>query len=62
MANPDRAGTILQAHLKVDQPKATQHFATKKATTPASYQVLLDAAAKYGVLPPTNIKDLLWTG
>jgi NitT/TauT family transport system substrate-binding protein len=60
MANPDRAGALLQQDLKSNQSRASQRFALKKSTTLNSYQALLDVAAKYGFIAPTNAKDLLW--
>jgi NitT/TauT family transport system substrate-binding protein len=60
MANPDRAGVLLQQDLKVTQTRGSQRFATRANTTMASYQVLLDAAAKYSLIPATKASDLLW--
>ncbi len=58
MANPEKAGTILQQALKVTQSHATQRFATH--VNAQDFQLLLDAAAKHKVIAPVNAIDLIW--
>jgi len=62
MANPERAGTFLQQDLKLSTARAAIRFASKQNSTPASYQPLLNAAAKYNFAGAVNASDLLWQG
>lgn len=58
MANPERAGAVLQQDLKIDRPRATQRFATRNNLD--DYQLLLNAAAKYKFIQPVQASALIW--
>jgi NitT/TauT family transport system substrate-binding protein len=59
MANPEPAALVLQKDLKSSTTRATQRFATRFNL--ADYQLLLDAAAKFKFITPTNAADLVAT-
>ena len=59
MANPEPAAQILQHDLKVTTTRATQRFATRFNL--ADYQLLLDVAAKFKFINPTNAADMVLT-
>jgi hypothetical protein len=59
MANPLPAGAVLQRDLKVTTTRATQRFPTRINLT--DYQLLLDAAAKFKFINPTNAADIVMT-
>jgi ABC-type nitrate/sulfonate/bicarbonate transport system substrate-binding protein len=59
MANPEPAALVLQKDLKSSTTRATQRFATRFNL--ADYQLLLDAAAKFKFITPTNASDLVAT-
>ena len=57
MANPEPAALVLQRDLKSTATRATQRFATRFNL--ADYQLLLDAAAKFKFITPTNASDMV---
>jgi len=57
MANPLPAALVLQQDLKVTTTRATQRFASRFNLT--DYQLLLDAAAKFKFINPTNAADMV---
>jgi len=57
MANPEPAAAVLQRDLKVTTTRATQRFATRFNL--ADYQLLLDVAAKFKFINPTNAADMV---
>ena len=57
MANPEPAALVLQKDLKSSTTRATQRFATRFNL--ADYQLLLDAAAKFKFISPTNASDMV---
>ena len=52
MANPVAAAQVLQTDLKVTTTRASQRFGARFNL--ADYQLLLDAAAKFKFIDPTN--------
>jgi NitT/TauT family transport system substrate-binding protein len=59
MANPEPAAQVLQHDLKATTTRATQRFATRFNL--ADYQLLLDVAAKFKFISPTNAADMVTT-
>jgi NitT/TauT family transport system substrate-binding protein len=57
MANPDAAALVLQRDLKSTTMHATQRFGSRFNL--ADYQLLLDAAAKFKFISPTNAADMV---
>jgi ABC-type nitrate/sulfonate/bicarbonate transport system substrate-binding protein len=57
MANPDAAALVLQRDLKSTTKHATQRFGSRFNL--ADYQLLLDAAAKFKFINPTNAADMV---
>jgi NitT/TauT family transport system substrate-binding protein len=57
MANPEPAAQVLQHDLKATTTRATQRFATQFNL--ADYQLLLDVAAKFKFISPTNAADMV---
>ncbi len=59
-ANPEKAALVLKKYISIDEPRAYAHFSPKQDV--AGIQVVLDAAAKYKVLPPITAADFTWDG
>jgi NitT/TauT family transport system substrate-binding protein len=59
MANPEAAAIVMQKDLKSSSTRATQRFATRFNL--GDYQLLLDAAAKFKFISPTNAADMVVT-
>jgi NitT/TauT family transport system substrate-binding protein len=59
MANPEAAALVLQHDLKSTTTRATQRFGTRFNLS--DYQLLLDAAAKFKFINPTNAADMVAT-
>jgi NitT/TauT family transport system substrate-binding protein len=59
MANPEAAALILQRDLKTQTLRATQRFGTRFNL--ADYQLLLDAAAKFKFINPTDAASMVIT-
>lgn len=57
MANPQPAALVLQRDLKVETTRATQRFGTRFNL--ADFQVLLDAAAKFKFINPTDAASMV---
>lgn len=59
MANPDKAGAILQKYFNVKEPRATQRFATRNDR--AELNALVKATVQYKMAAPL-VGELAWDG
>ena len=60
MANPEAAAAVLNKRFNFRETRARQRYATSR--DPASMQLLLDAAAKYKIIPQLSVADFFWNG
>jgi NitT/TauT family transport system substrate-binding protein len=60
MGAPDKAAAVMQKVLGVAVPPSAQRYAT--ALQLAEFQAVLDAAARYNLIPATNAATFVWNG